>query len=97
MFGLKAPSLLLGLPSFDIVTGIAINSTHCIFLGVVKQLVGLWFDSKHSGQSWYCGTNAANADQCLTRIKPPNVILRVPRSIQQHLKFWKGKCSLDCV
>ena len=74
MFGFKAPSPLLGLTSFDIVTGIAINSAQCIFLGLVKQLVGLWFDSKHSGQSWNCGTNAANVDQRLTRIKPPNVI-----------------------
>ena len=97
VFGFKAPSPLLGLPSFDIVTGIGIDSMHCIFLGVVKQLVGLWFDSKHSGLSWYCGTNVAKVDQPLTRIKPPNVISRVPRSIQHHLKFWKGKCSLTCV
>lgn len=97
VFGFKAPSPLLRLPSFDIVSGIGIDAMHCIFLGVVKQLVGLWFDSKHSGQSWYCGTNVAKVDQRLTRIKPPNVITRVPRSIQRHLKFWKGKCNLDYV
>ena len=67
MFGFKAPSPLLRLPSFDIVNGIGIDAMHCIFLGVVKQLVGLWFDSKHSGQTWYCGRNVAKVDQRLTR------------------------------
>ena len=47
--GFKVPSPLLKLPSSDIVNGIAIDAMHCVFLGVVKQLVGLWFNSKHSG------------------------------------------------
>ena len=47
--GFKVPSPLLKLPSSDIVNGIAIDAKHCVFLGVVKQLVGLWFNSKHSG------------------------------------------------
>lgn len=47
--GFKVPSPLLKLPSSHIVNGIAIDAMHCVFLGVVKQLVGLWFNSKHSG------------------------------------------------
>ena len=39
--GFKVPSPLLKLPSSDIVNGIAIDAKHCVFLGVVKQLVGL--------------------------------------------------------
>ena len=63
---------------------------HCVFLGVVKQLVVLWFNSKHSGQRWYCGSNVEKVDKRLLEIKPPSVISRVPRSIEHHLKFWKG-------
>ena len=83
-------SPLLQLPSFDIVNGIGIDSMHCVFLGVVKQLVGLWFNSKHSGQRWYCGNSVEKVDMCLLEITPPSVITRVPRSIDHHVKFWKG-------
>lgn len=89
--GFKAPSPLLKLPSFDIVSGIAIDAMHCVFLGVVKQLVGLWFNPKHSGQRWYCGNSVERVDKRLLEIKPPSVITRIPRSIQHHVKFWKGK------
>lgn len=88
--GIKAPSPLLQLPSFDIVNGIAIDAMHCVYLGVVKQLLGLWFNSKHSGQRWYCGNRVEMVDKRLLEIKPPNVITRIPRSIQHHVKFWKG-------
>ena len=63
---------------------------HCVYLGVVKQLIGLWFNSKHSGQRWYCGNRVAVVDKRLLEIKPPSVITRIPRSIQHHVKFWKG-------
>ncbi|XP_044183603.1 uncharacterized protein LOC122964165 [Acropora millepora] len=88
--GIKAPSPLLQLPSFDIVNGIAIDAMHCVYLGAVKQLLGLWFNSKNSGQRWYCGNRVEMVDKRLLEIKPPSVITRVPRSIQHHAKFWKG-------
>lgn len=88
--GFKAPSPLLQLPSFDIVNGIGIDSMHCVFLGVVKQLVGLWFNSKHSTQMWYCGNSVQKVDMRLLEIRPPSVITRVPRSIEHHVKFWKA-------
>ena len=71
--------------------GISIDAMHCVFLGVVKQLVGLWFQSKHSGQRWYCGNSVEKVDERLLEIKPPSVITRVPRSIEHHVKFWKGE------
>ena len=67
----KAPSPLLQLPSFEIVSGVGIDSMHCVFLGVVKQLLGLWFNSKHSGQRWYCGNSVEKVDKRLLEIKPP--------------------------
>ena len=80
------------LPSFDIVSGIAIDTCtmHCVFLGVVKQLISLWFSSKHSGQRWYCGNSVGVVDKGLLGIKPPNTVTRVPRSIEHQITFWKG-------
>ena len=52
--GFKAPSPLLQLPNFDIVRGVVIDAMHCAFLGVVKQLVCLWLNSKNSGSRRYC-------------------------------------------
>lgn len=72
--GFKAPSPLLQLPSFDVVNGIAIDTMHCVFLGVVKQLLGLWFNTKHSTQRWYCGNSVEKVDKRLLEIKPPSVI-----------------------
>lgn len=80
---------MLQLPSFDTVNGIGIDSMHCVFLGVVKQLVGLWFNSKHSGQRWYCGNSVEKVDMHLLEIKPPSVINRVPRSIEHYVNFGK--------
>ena len=51
-------------------------------------------DSKHSQQRWYCGNSVNVVDKRLLGIKPPNVVTRVPRSIEHHVKFWKGKYKL---
>jgi hypothetical protein len=81
--GFKAPSPLLLLPNFDVVNGISIDSMHCIYLGVVKQLIGLW----------YCGNSVNRVNKRLLEIKPPGIVTRVPRSIEHHIKFWKGILS----
>ena len=86
----KAPSPLLQLPSFDTVNGVGIDTMHGVYLGVVKQLVGLWFNPKDSGQRQYCGNSVEKVYKRLLEIKPPSVMTRIPRSIQHHLNFLKG-------
>ena len=88
--GFKAPSPLLQLSSFDLPKGIAIDYMHGICLGVVKTMVDLWFDSTNSTHSWYCGNRLHEVDKRLLQIKPPNIITRVPRSVEGHRKHWKG-------
>ena len=78
------------LKRFDVVDGVAVDYTHGILLGVSKQLLKLWLDSQFSGEDWYCGTLVALIDERLMSIKPPNVITRVPRSLEHHRKYWKG-------
>ena len=65
---------------------------HCVLLGVTKMLLKLWFNinSEHSKEVWYCANQVKKADAKLLQIKPPTIIIRVPRSIQQHRSYWKA-------
>ena len=65
---------------------------HGILLGVCKELLKLWLDSKCSGEDWYCGSLIGLIDERLLSIKLPNSITRVPRSLEHHRKYWKGIC-----
>ena len=80
------------LSNFDVVDGVAVDYMHGILLGVCKQLLKLWLDSKFSSEDWYCGSLIGLIDERLLSIKPPNSITRVPRSLEHHRKYWKGIC-----
>ena len=54
MKGVKGPSPLCIHPPFDMVRGIAIDSLHCIYLGVTKHL-HLWFDKERKMEDYYIG------------------------------------------
>ena len=45
-------SILALLLYFDLVYGIVIDMLHCIFLGVVKALLHLWFDQSHRNEQY---------------------------------------------
>ena len=49
--GVKGPSLVSKLVP-DIIRCTAVDIMHGVFRGVCKLLIGLWFDSKHSGRPW---------------------------------------------
>jgi hypothetical protein len=45
VYGVKGgPSLMSLVPSFDLVRGFSPNYMHSFLLGVVRQLVSLWFE-----------------------------------------------------
>ena len=89
-FGVKGPSWLSTIPGYNIIDGNTIDYMHCVLLGVTKMLLGLWFDSQHSTNLWYCGNKVVEADSKLLQIKPPINISRLPRSIQNHRSYWKA-------
>lgn len=93
--GIKGPSWLSTIPSYNIVDGNCLDYMHCVLLGVTKMLLKLWFDSEHHGELWYCGAKIEEADSKLMQIKPPSTITRVPRSIREHRNYWKASeyCS----
>lgn len=90
VYGVKGPSWLSVIPNYNVIQGNVIDYMHCVLLGITKMLLKLWFDSEHAGELWYCGTKVQEADAKLLQVRPPNVISRIPRSIQQHRSYWKA-------
>lgn len=75
---------------FDIVENVSIDGMHCIYAGITKMLLGLWFDTTHHKQLWYCGRKVGDVDERLLSIHPPLNITKTPRSLKDR-KFWKSK------
>ena len=51
--GVKGPSQLMTLKSFNLIKGVQIDYMHTVLLGVVVTLTNLWFSSTHSAEEWY--------------------------------------------
>ncbi|XP_028416230.1 uncharacterized protein LOC114540149 [Dendronephthya gigantea] len=87
--GVKGVSVADMLPSFDTVRGTITDYMHSVCLGVMRQMVDLWFNSKNHGESYYIGRQVKLVDERLQVISPPSEIHRSPRSISQR-QFWKA-------
>jgi hypothetical protein len=87
--GVKGFTVADSLPSFDTVRGTVADYMHSVCLGVMRQMVELWFESKHHGKSFYIGQKVKIVDERLQLISPPSEIHRSPRSISQR-HFWKA-------
>ena len=87
--GVKGFSALAGLPEFDVVDGVVVDSHHNTFLGVAKQQFIMMREGV--GMPWYIGNplNLAPIDERMRRIKPLTRISRRPRSISMY-KQWKA-------
>jgi len=92
--GIKGLSWLGLVPSFDYVAGIGIDYMHGVLLGVQKTLLKLWFTAKFSGKHFSISL-ISKADARLSEIAPTLEIKRMPRSMEEHLKYWKANelCS----
>lgn len=88
--GIKGPSILMFCPQFDTVKGISIDYMHLICLGSVRLLTKLWFTIANSLKTFSLYKYVDVVDSRLQSIKPPHIITRKPRSISEHLKFWKA-------
>lgn len=88
--GIKGPSFLMCLESFDFVKGVTIDYMHGALLGITKLLINLWFSGTYSKEDFSLASNGGIIDKRLLNIKPPAYILRVPRTITNHFKYWKA-------
>lgn len=87
--GVKGYSWFMFIPGFNIIDGVAIDYMHGALLGVMKMLMGLWFDKSHATEQWSLSRKVDVVDKRLLNITPLNCISRVPRSISD-LTHWKA-------
>lgn len=90
VFGLKGPSFLSSLRFYDFGVSTSIDYMHCVLLGITKKLMTLWFSVSHASECFSLVQHISFVDNCLKNIKPPHQISRRPRSVSDHLKFWKA-------
>lgn len=86
--GVKGPSPISRFQRHYIRTT-AIDVIHCVFLGIVKLLINLWFSPKYTENKWSFSRYVRFVDEMIRAMTPPELITRYPRTISDHLKFWK--------
>ena len=88
--GVKGPSWLSCLRSFNFINGMSVEYMHCALLGVSKLLLSLWTDSARCSNTIHDIRHAIQQlDNRINRIKVTSSIRRKPRGISD-LKHWKG-------
>ncbi|KAK3910807.1 DENN domain-containing protein 2B [Frankliniella fusca] len=92
--GIQGPTLLSFVFYLCMFKSLAIDSMHCIYMGVVKQLCHLWFDSAFSKQPFSLRDKLAEVDQLIFNIQVPQFVQRLPVSVDK-LSFWKASLCLN--
>jgi len=89
VLGIKGPTLLYDmLPNMILCMGI--DTMHGCFLGLMKLLISLWFDTAYEGQPFSIRHLLPIVDARLKDLQPPSNVQRMPRSIAKLIKFWKA-------
>ena len=68
----------------------ALDAMHCVFEGVMRTLLKLWFDPDYADMPFSLYRFIDLVDQRLKNLKPPGFVERPPRLIEKHLKYWKA-------
>lgn len=85
VFGVKGKSVISRMTE-DYIRQTAVDSMHAVFLGVVRALLILWFDSKLGEFTNYCNI----VDEIIRLITPPDFVPRLPRAIMDNLMYLKA-------
>ncbi|KAK3107860.1 hypothetical protein FSP39_023692 [Pinctada imbricata] len=88
--GMKGPSFLMTLSKYDFVRSSSIDYMHGVLLGITKLLINLWTSGSHSKEKFSISSSISVIDERLKKIKPPSYVTRIPRTISNHLKYWKA-------
>jgi hypothetical protein len=88
--GIKGPSFLMTLMSYDFINSTSVDYMHGVLLGITKLLTKLWISTTHSKEIFFISSYVEVIDQRLLMIKPPSIITRVPRTLSDHFKYWKA-------
>ena len=90
VMGVKGHSIFAKLLfPFDLIRSFAIDWMHCVCLGVVKYIMQLQMSDGNKDKFFYIGAKKAAMSRKLLSIKPPDIVGRLPRSLED-LKHWKA-------
>ena len=90
MRGVKGYSIFAKLTyPFDLIRSFAIDWMHCVCLGVVKYIMQLQLSEGNKDKDLYIGDRKPCLSHRLLSIKPPDVVGRLPRALDD-LKHWKA-------
>ena len=84
--GLKGPTWLMLLTSFDVPKGISPEYMHCACLGVSKLMISLWTNTTRCKQTPH--------DIHISNIRTPTEITRKPRGLGD-VQHWKGRYNYN--
>ncbi|KAE8743463.1 hypothetical protein FOCC_FOCC010915 [Frankliniella occidentalis] len=87
--GFKQPSALFKV-MYDGIRGFGIDDLHTLYLGVIKHLIKLWFDSKHHAEPFSIRKYVEVIDTRLKKIQPPNFLERGIRGIEEEFSYWNA-------
>ncbi|KAK3914472.1 LOW QUALITY PROTEIN: Phosphopentomutase [Frankliniella fusca] len=87
--GVMGPSVLSYMTSTSFLSSITIDVMHCVYLGVVKMLLGLWFNSTYSSESFSLSQKTQVVNDRLFALKLPHFVQRMPVGVDK-LPYWKA-------
>lgn len=87
--GVKGLSALSFMPKFDIIRGTGIDYMHCVLLGIVKMMIGLWIDLDHKNKAWSVRSSIDKLNERIQQLSSPSLISRLPRKIDEY-HDWKA-------
>lgn len=84
--GLKGITPLVALPCFDVVDNVSTDHMHGVFLGVMKDIIDIWYGKKklknvQSGFKISKSEDRVKLNKTIVQLKPYSRITRKPRSL----------------
>lgn len=80
--GVKGISFLMSFPKFDLIKGT--DYMHCVLLGVVKMILGLWIDLDHKNEQWSLRSHIDVLNDRINKLRPHCMISRLPKKIDEY-------------
>ncbi|KAK3918031.1 TBC1 domain family member 23 [Frankliniella fusca] len=86
--GIKGPSILSYMVD-DLFQSTAIDSMHCIFWGVTRQILTLLFDKTYKDEPFSVYAKIKTVNERILNIEPPHFLDRMPEPVDK-LIHWKA-------
>lgn len=75
VFGVKGPTIMSKI-CYNLITSTSVDVMHCVYEGIVKKLLELWFDVKYASEKFSIYKFVNVIDELLLSIKPPSYVSR---------------------